>query len=151
MAQASRLLIFFCSKGLSWLLIWNRERREPLLTKRKKESDLTQSYDKSPYTSRNVKRAGKGTTQTTPQKNFDYTAIADRLRTVSWSNYGHPSSFSMNIEKGVLIPQVIEALFIYICIISKWLLMTNKQSESLLKTHDGKRIQSQSAPKILAI
>ena len=33
-------------------------------------------------------------------KKFDYTAIADRLRTVSWSNYGHPSSLSMNIEKG---------------------------------------------------
>ena len=24
-------------------------------------------------------------------KNLDYTAIADRLRTVSWSNYGHPT------------------------------------------------------------
>ena len=45
-------------------------------------------------------------------KKIDYTAIADRLWTVSWSKYGHPSSFSMNIEKGVLIPQVIEALYI---------------------------------------
>ena len=35
-------------------------------------------------------------------KKFDYTAIADRLRTVSLSNYGHQSSFSMNmyVEKG---------------------------------------------------
>ena len=24
-------------------------------------------------------------------KKFDYTAIADRLRTVSWSNYSHPT------------------------------------------------------------
>ena len=24
-------------------------------------------------------------------KTFDYTAVADRLRTVSWSNYGHPT------------------------------------------------------------
>ena len=24
-------------------------------------------------------------------KKFDYTAVADRLRTVSWSNYGHPT------------------------------------------------------------
>ena len=31
---------------------------------------------------------GKVTTPTEPQK-FDYTAIADRLRTVSWSNYSH--------------------------------------------------------------
>ena len=24
-------------------------------------------------------------------KKFDYTAVADRRRTVSWSNYGHPT------------------------------------------------------------
>ena len=24
-------------------------------------------------------------------KKFDYTAVADRLRTVSWSNYDHPT------------------------------------------------------------
>ena len=24
-------------------------------------------------------------------KKFDYRAVADRLRTVSWSNYGHPT------------------------------------------------------------
>ena len=24
-------------------------------------------------------------------KKFDYTAVADRLRTVSWSNYSHPT------------------------------------------------------------
>ena len=24
-------------------------------------------------------------------KKFDYTAVADRLRTVNWSNYGHPT------------------------------------------------------------
>ena len=24
-------------------------------------------------------------------KKFDYTAVADRLRTVSWDNYGHPT------------------------------------------------------------
>ena len=27
----------------------------------------------------------------TPQKNFDYKTIADRLRVVSWSNYCHPT------------------------------------------------------------
>ena len=31
----------------------------------------------------------KVTAQTMPQKKFDYTAIADRLRTVNLSNYGH--------------------------------------------------------------
>ena len=29
-------------------------------------------------------------TKTSPKK-FDYTAIADRLRTVRWSNYSHPT------------------------------------------------------------
>ena len=33
---------------------------------------------------------GQLTTQTTPQKKFHYTAVADRLRTASWSNYDHP-------------------------------------------------------------
>ena len=55
-----------------------------LLTSREKERDLTKSYDKSPYTDSNV------TTQKRHQ-NFDYTTIADRLRTVSWGNDSHPT------------------------------------------------------------
>ena len=43
--------------------------------KRQKGGDLTQSYDKSPYTHGNVKR--EVTTQTTPQKS----SIKQRLRT----------------------------------------------------------------------
>ena len=49
-----------------------------------KEGDLTQSYDKTPYTNR--KFENQRTTHTNATKNFDYTTIADRLRTVSWSN-----------------------------------------------------------------
>ena len=44
-------------------------------------------YDKSPYTKRNVKMEKWQHKQ--HHKKFDYTAIADRLRTVSWSNYSH--------------------------------------------------------------
>ena len=51
--------------------------------------DLTQSYDKSPYTNINVKRAKWQHEKR--NKKFDYTAIADRLRTVSWGNYSHPT------------------------------------------------------------
>ena len=54
------------------------------LLKREKEGDLTQSYDKNPYTNR--KFENQRTTHTNATKNFDYTTIADRLRTVSWSN-----------------------------------------------------------------
>ena len=46
------------------------------ITHREKGRDLTQSYYKSPYTSRNVKK-GKVTTQTTSQKH----SITQRLRT----------------------------------------------------------------------
>ena len=49
-----------------------------------KEGDPTQSYDKTPYTNR--KFENQRTTHTNATKNFDYTTIADRLRTVSWSN-----------------------------------------------------------------
>ena len=41
---------------------------------REKGRDLTQSYD-------NIMKNAT--------KNFDYTTIADRLRTVSWSNSSH--------------------------------------------------------------
>ena len=56
-----------------------------IYTSREKEKDLTQYYDKSPYTSRNVKRASDNINNAT--KKFYNTAIADRLMTVSWSNY----------------------------------------------------------------
>ena len=59
---------------------------------REKGRDLTQSYDKSPYTNRNVKRAKLQHKQR--HKKFD-TAVSDRLRAVSWSNYGHPTGCEM--------------------------------------------------------
>ena len=71
------------------------------MTWREKGSDLNQSYDKSPYTNRNVKRAEWQHKQR--HKKFDYTAIADRLRTVSWSNYGHPTGV-VNLVYGPNIP-----------------------------------------------
>ena len=66
-----------------------RESDNFFFNKREKGRYLTQSYNKSPYTSRNVKRQSDNTYNAT--KKFDYTAVADRLRTVSWSNYGHPT------------------------------------------------------------
>ena len=54
-----------------------------ILEQREKEGDLTQSYDKTPYTTENSKTKGRHINAT---KSFDYTTIADRLRTVSWSN-----------------------------------------------------------------
>ena len=49
----------------------------------KKGRDLTQPYDKSPYTSRKFKKKlGENTKR---HQNFDNTMIANRLRTVSLS------------------------------------------------------------------
>ena len=53
------------------------------LYQREKEQDLTRSYDENPYT--NWKFNNQLTTQKRHQNN-DYTTIADRLMTVSWSN-----------------------------------------------------------------
>ena len=36
-------------------------------------------------------------------KKFDYTAVADRLRTVSWSNYGQPAGV-VNLVYGPNLP-----------------------------------------------
>ena len=36
-------------------------------------------------------------------KKFDYRAVADRLRTVSWSNYGHPTGV-VNLVYGPDLP-----------------------------------------------
>ena len=58
--------------------------------RREKQRDPTQPYDKSPYTHRKIQSAAlqhKNATQ-----NFDYTTIAGRIRTVSWSNDSHPTA-----------------------------------------------------------
>ena len=54
-----------------------------------KGRDLTQSCDKNPFTHRTIKKATWQHKNAT--KNFDYTTIEDRLRTVSWSNGSHPT------------------------------------------------------------
>ena len=56
---------------------------------REKGRDLTESCDKNPYTHRTIQKATWQHKNAT--KNFDYTTIADRLRTVSWSNISHPT------------------------------------------------------------
>ena len=50
-------------------------------------TDLTQSYDKSPYTDKQIQNATWQNKNAT--KNFDYTTIADRLRTVSLGKDSH--------------------------------------------------------------
>ena len=59
------------------------------LSRREKGRDLTQSCDKNPYTHRTIHKATRQHKNAT--NNFDYTTIADRLRTVSWNNSSHPT------------------------------------------------------------
>ena len=56
---------------------------------RVKGRDLTQSYDKSPYTYRKLQKSRVPTQQRNLK--FDYKTTADRLRKVSWSDYSHPT------------------------------------------------------------
>ena len=75
---------------------------------------MTKSYDKrSQYHQRmKVKRQHKDAT-----KNFVYTTIADRLRTVSWSYFCHPTGV---VKPGLRDPN----------------LPTNRKSCSIKRTHE---------------
>ena len=66
-----------------------RKALHPQKILREKGRDLTQSYDKNPIPVETSKGQSDNTNNAT--KKFDYTAIADRLRTVRWSNNCHPT------------------------------------------------------------
>ena len=84
-----------------------------------KGKDLTQSYFISPDTHKNPK--SNVTTQNVT-KNFDYTTIADRLRTVSWSNNSH--------HTGVIKRNNLECLCYFILFLL-WLLSCNNTKHLL--------------------
>ena len=72
----------------------------PKRLQEKKGRDRTQSYDKSPYTNRNVKRAKRQHKQRHKKVRLH---SADRLRTVSWSNNSHPTGV-INLVYGPNLP-----------------------------------------------
>ena len=73
------------------------------------ERDLTEFYDKFPLINRKFKN------QVTTQKlhqNFDYTMIADRLRTVSWSYYNsHPTGVVTLVYDHSTFPLITKAVY----------------------------------------
>ena len=83
--RSTRVMLYILSVGSflnsRWILC---------LILKEKRRDLTLSYDKRPYTHRKIQKATWQHKNAT--KNFDYTMIADRLRTVSWSNNSYPTS-----------------------------------------------------------
>ena len=49
------------------------------------------------------KSKGQSDNTNNATKKFDYTAVVDQLRTVSWSNYGHPTGV-VNLVYGPNLP-----------------------------------------------
>ena len=80
---------------------YNLEHNDCFIYK-KKGRDLTQSYDKSPYTTAKSKKQRDNIKNAT--KNFDYTTIEDRSRTVSWSNSSHPTGVVKPVYKRSTFP-----------------------------------------------
>ena len=62
---------------------------ESTMSNDKKEEIWLSPMTKAPTQTEMSKGQRDNTNNAT--KKFDYTAIADRLRTVSWSNYNHPT------------------------------------------------------------
>ena len=106
------------SWGFKDLIIWNAHiQYESLMSYSKSRSfrnvgekgrDLTQSCDKNPYTHRTIQKATWQHKNAT--KNFDYTTIADRLRTVSWSNSSHPTGVVKPVYERSTFPQTATAV-----------------------------------------
>ena len=72
------------------------------LDKEKKEEIWLSPMTKAPTPAEMSKGQSDNTNNVTTKK-FDYTAVADRLRTVSWSNYGHPTGV-VNLVYGPNLP-----------------------------------------------
>ena len=82
-------------------ILWIGKVRDHQNRQREKGRDLTQSYNKSPYTNNMSLGLSDNTNNST--KRFHYTAVADRLRAVSWSNYGNPTGV-VNLVYGPTFP-----------------------------------------------
>ena len=68
---------------------------------REKEEIWLSPMTKAPTPTEMSKGQSDNTNNAT--KKFDYTAVADRLKTVSWSNYGHPTGV-VNLIYGPNVP-----------------------------------------------
>ena len=75
-------LFFWHFYGVLRFVVWPNKKFDMIL--REKGRDLTHSYDNSPYTYKKFQRAK--CQHKYAIKNLYYTTIADRHRTVSWSN-----------------------------------------------------------------
>ena len=82
----------------TYLLRFKEKKEENWLSPMKKATTPT---EKSKEQGNNMKYA---------TKNFDYTTIADRLRTVSWSNSSHPTGVVKPVYERSTFPLIARAV-----------------------------------------
>ena len=75
--------------------------------KEKKKEIWLSPMTKPPIPTENLKIKGQHTNAT---KNFDYTTIADRLKTVSWSNDSHPTGVVKPVYRIPTVPLTTKAV-----------------------------------------
>ena len=78
-----------CTSRLCFAHLERRAGPDTTRVPREKGRDQSRSYDKSPYTHKKIQKATWQHKNVT--KNFDYTTITDRLRTVSKGSDSHPT------------------------------------------------------------
>ena len=76
--------VFLSELNLAQLIVYDIVKDKSWSFKEKKKEIWPSPMTKTPHTNR--KFENQRTTHTNATKNFDYTTIADRIRTVSWSN-----------------------------------------------------------------
>ena len=81
--------------------------RNLFLERKRRRSDSDLLYDKTPIPTENSKINGQHKNAT---KNFDYTTIADRIRTVSWSDNSHPTGMVIPVYGYPTFPLTIKAV-----------------------------------------
>ena len=87
-------LYLFVNTWISYNFFWSKKQKnwENTATKQKKEEIWLSPMTKVPTPTEKSKTQRDNTKNTT--KNFDYTMIVDRLRTVIWNNNSHPTGVS---------------------------------------------------------
>ena len=88
-----------CTVTIHWIVYhyiykyYVREKGRDLISPMKKTNTPTEKSQEQ-----------RDNTKKTATKNFDYTTIADRLRTVSWSNSSHPTGVVKPVHERSIFP-----------------------------------------------
>ena len=92
----------------TWCQVAGYNRLNTPLLQEQKEDIWLSPMTKAPTPTEKSKKQHDNTAR--PPKNFDYTTIADRLGTVSWSNDSHPTGMVKPINGIPTFPLTVKAL-----------------------------------------